>query len=99
YLTSQKYTDLPPECAVPLARLQEKAGNKVRALDLYNMLTAGSDVANRFVYHCEAARLLGELGHHADARRMLQRAEEFLPEDAEARVAFERQKAELKQGG
>ena len=96
YLTSRQHIDLPPECAVPLARLHEKAGNKARALDLYNLLASGSDVANRFVYHCEAARLLSELGHDADARRMLQRAEEFLPEDANARAAFARQKAELK---
>jgi tetratricopeptide (TPR) repeat protein len=96
YLTARQHMDLPPECAGPLAQLHEKAGNKGRALDLYNLLSAGSDVANHFVYYREAARLMAELGHHADARRTLQRAKELLPDDPEARASLERQVAELK---
>ena len=37
-----------------------------------------------------------ELGHRADARRMLQRAAELAPEDAEVRAALERELAELR---
>jgi tetratricopeptide (TPR) repeat protein len=96
YLTARQHMDLPPECAVPLAQLHEKAGNKARALDLYNLLAVGSDVGNHFVYYREAARLMAQLGHRVDARRMLQRAKELLPDDPEARAALERQHAELK---
>jgi tetratricopeptide (TPR) repeat protein len=95
YLTARQHLDLPPECAVPLARLYEKAGNKARALDLYNLLTAGSDVGNHFTYYREAARLMAELGHVTDARRMLQRAAELVPDDPAARAALESQRAAL----
>jgi tetratricopeptide (TPR) repeat protein len=95
YLTGRQHMDLPPECSVPLARLHEKAGNKARALDLYNLLAAGSDVTNHFTYYREAARLMAELGHKADARRMLQRAAEVAPDDPEARAALDRQRAAL----
>ena len=95
YLTARQHLDLPPECAVPLAKLHEKAGNRARALDLYNLLAAGSDVGNHFQYYCEAARLLAELGHRAEARRMLQRATEVVPDRPEARAELERRQAEL----
>ena len=88
--------DLPPDCVLPLAELHEKAGNRVRALDLYSLLAAGSDVSNHFAYHRHAARLMRELGHGADARRMLQRASELAPDDAEVRAQLERELAELR---
>jgi tetratricopeptide (TPR) repeat protein len=96
YLTARQHLDLPPECAVPLAQLHEKRGNKARALDLYNLLAAGSDLTHHADYYRQAARLLLELGHRPDARRMLQRVAELVSEDPEARAAVERQLAELK---
>jgi tetratricopeptide (TPR) repeat protein len=95
-LTARQHLDLPPECAVRLAALHEKSGNKTRALDLYHLLSAGSDVANHFVYHRQAARLMLETGHRADARRMLARAAELAPDDPAIRAEIERQLAELK---
>ena len=57
YLTTRHGLDLPPEGAVPLAELHEKHDNRGRALDLYNLLASGSDVANHFLYYRSAARL------------------------------------------
>jgi tetratricopeptide (TPR) repeat protein len=95
-LTARQHLDLPPECALRLAELHEKSGNKTRALDLYNVLSAGSDVANRFTYHRQAARLMLETGHRADARRMLARAAELAPDDPAVKAELDRQLAELK---
>jgi tetratricopeptide (TPR) repeat protein len=95
YLTARQLLDLPPECAVPLARLHEKRGNKARALDLYNLLSSGSDTDHHAEYYEQAARLLLELDRRADARRMLQRARELVTEP-EARAALERKLEELK---
>lgn len=80
--------DFPPETAVALARLHEKAGHKDRAADLFRSLADGSDRAGHFAYHREAARLLEELGLDAEARRMLQRASELAPDD-DARAAVD----------
>jgi predicted Zn-dependent protease len=96
YLAARTGMDLPPECAVPLAELHEKTGNPTRALDLYNVLAAGSDARNRYTYHRQAARLLRELGHVNDARRMLQRASELAPADPAVRADLERELAELR---
>lgn len=98
YFTARQHLDLPPECAVRLAQLQEKAGNAPRALDLYHVLAAGSDVQNHFAYHREAARLMLTLGHRSDARRMLQRATELAPDDPAIRAELARQLAELTAG-
>ncbi len=95
-LTARQHLDLPPEGALRLAELHEKNGNQVRALDLYILLSAGSDVANHFAYHRQAARLMIETGHDADARRMLARALELAPDDPEIRAELQRQAAELK---
>jgi tetratricopeptide (TPR) repeat protein len=95
YLTARQLLDLPPECAVPLARLYEKRGNKARALDLYNLLSTGSDVDHHVDYYQQAARLLLELDRRSDARRMLQRARE-LTTDAEARTALDRRIEDLR---
>jgi len=78
--------DFPPETAVPLARLHEKAGRVERAADLFRSLADGSDRANHYAYHREAARVLDLLGLHAEARRMLLRASELAPDD-DARTA------------
>ena len=80
--------DFPPDTAVALARLHEKAGRKDRAADLFRSLANGSDRAGHFGYHREAARLLEEIGLTAEARRMLQRASELAPDD-EARKAID----------
>jgi tetratricopeptide (TPR) repeat protein len=96
YLAARTGVDLPPECALPLAELHEKTGNPTRALDLYNVLASGSDARNRYTYHRQAARLLRELGHAVDARRMLQRAAELAPPDPEIRAELERELAELR---
>ncbi len=96
YLTSRQHLDLPPECAVPLARMHEKRGNKARALDLYHLLSAGSDVTRHVEYYQQAARLLAELDRRQDARRMLQRAAELAKDDAEARAAIESKLEELR---
>jgi tetratricopeptide (TPR) repeat protein len=95
-LTVRQHLDLPPEGAVRLAELHAKAGNKPRALDLYNLLCSGSDVANHFVYHRRAAQLMLETGHRADARRMLARAAELAPDDPAVRAEIDGQLAELK---
>jgi hypothetical protein len=95
-LTTRRQLDLPPDCAVRLAELHEKSGNKPRALDLYSLLATGSDVANHFHYHRHAARLMLETGHRADARRMLARAAELAPDDPALRAELERKLAELR---
>jgi tetratricopeptide (TPR) repeat protein len=97
YLTQRHGLDLPPEGAVPLAELHEKRGNRARALDLYNLLASGSDVANHFTYYRNAARLLRELDQPAEARRMLQRASELAPADPELRASLASELAELAQ--
>jgi tetratricopeptide (TPR) repeat protein len=97
YLTTRHGLDLPPEGAVPLAELHEKRGNRGRALDLYNLLANGSDVANHFSYYRNAARLLRELDQPGEARRMLQRASELAPQDPELRAALAAELAELAQ--
>jgi tetratricopeptide (TPR) repeat protein len=89
-LTAQQHRDLPPELATKLAELQERAGNKGRALDLFALLAEGSDVANRMTYHRQMGRLLTELGHGTEARRALQRALELAPEGSPARGDIER---------
>jgi tetratricopeptide (TPR) repeat protein len=90
-LTIRGQLDLPPEAAVSLAKLHEKSGNKGRAADLYVLLTNGSDRANFFGYYSEAGRLLSELKITGEARRMLQRALEFAPEDDAVRKAIAEQ--------
>jgi tetratricopeptide (TPR) repeat protein len=94
-LTARQHLDLPPECAIALAQLHERSGNKPRALDLYNLLSHGSDVSNHFAYHRKAASLMAELGHARDARRMLQRALELAPEDPAVRAEVEAELAKL----
>ena len=80
-LSSLGHTDLPPEGTLRLAKLYERADAAARALDLVSLLAAGSDRPNLHVYHLEAARLMRGLGLTADARRMLQRARELVPDD------------------
>ena len=86
YFVARQQLDLPPESARRLAALHEQRGNLGRALDLLTLLADGSDVAGHFAYHREAARLLEQLGHRAEARRMLQRALELAPDDAALRT-------------
>ena len=69
-LLEQGARDLPPAPAVALAQLHERAGNLVRAADLYRALTLGSDLENKARYHGEAARLLDALGLTDEAARM-----------------------------
>jgi len=87
HLSAQQRFDFPPDTAIALATLHEKAGRKERAADLYRALTRGSDRRNHYRYHAEAGRLLAELGLEQEARRMLQRASELAPDD-EARAAI-----------
>jgi tetratricopeptide (TPR) repeat protein len=89
WFSSQKQTDLPPEGAVRLAALYERSERPARALDLYALLSRGSDRANLHRYHEQAARLLTGLEMHAEARRMLLRARELAPSDPaeQARIA------------
>jgi tetratricopeptide (TPR) repeat protein len=84
-LTARQQFDLPPEAAVVLAKLHDKVGNKGRAADLYVLLSSGSDRANYFLYYSEAGRLLAELRINDEARKMLQRATEFAPDDETVR--------------
>lgn len=84
-LTALRQTDFPPELAQKLAELHERRGNKARALDLFALLAEGSDVAHRVSYYRQMGRLLGELGHGAEARRALQRALELAPEGSPER--------------
>ena len=89
YLASQKVTDMPAEGTAKLAELYERAGRNARALDLYSVLAHGTDVPRLHHYHEQAARLLmaGNMKH--DARRMLVRALELAPEDAEVKARIQ----------
>lgn len=91
-LTTRQHLDLPPELATKLAELHERAGNRARALDLYSLLTQGSDVANHASYYRQTGRLFLALDRPADARRALQRAlaltEESSPAHAEIASAL-----------
>lgn len=95
WFVARQHLDLPPECAVKLAQLHEQNGNPSRALDLYRLLAAGSDVGQLYVYHQEAARLMLGLGLKADAKRMLQRGLEVAPADEKVREELTRRLAEL----
>jgi tetratricopeptide (TPR) repeat protein len=88
HLLSHQHRDLPPEAAVRLAQLHEQAGAPAQALDLYVILSEGSDEARAFAYHVEAARLLSVLGQNNDARHMLERALELAPPDESVRAAI-----------
>lgn len=88
-LTARGQLDLPPELAIKLAELHEQAGNPARALDLYALLTQGSDRAQHFVYHREMGRLLALVGQGAEARRAYQRALEVAPDDPELRASLQ----------
>jgi len=94
-LAAQKQTDLPPEGALRLAELLERAGNRARALDLYSLLARGSDRANLHVYHEQAARLMRGLGLATEARRMLHRARELAPDDEATQTRITQALAEL----
>jgi len=78
-LLSRGNQDVPAAAAVALAKLHEKAGNLVRAADLYRTLAQGEDRANHAVYHREAATLLDLLGLTDEARRMRERADALNP--------------------
>ncbi|MDD9964613.1 MAG: hypothetical protein OXR73_00190 [Myxococcales bacterium] len=82
FFATRQQSDLPPEGTSRLAELHERRGNLARAADLYRMLSAGSDVAHLLIYHRHAARLLAALGQSAEARKMLVRARELVPEEA-----------------
>ncbi|MBN1652809.1 MAG: tetratricopeptide repeat protein [Deltaproteobacteria bacterium] len=90
-LVARQHLDLPPESAVKLAQLHEKAGNKARAADLYALLAHGSDTANYFRYYQESGRLLAEIGVSAEARRALQRALELAPDNNEIKETIRSQ--------
>jgi tetratricopeptide (TPR) repeat protein len=96
HLTTRRQLDLPPELATKLAELHEARGNKARALDLFALLTQGSDRANRLAYLAHAARLLLALDRPGEARRALQKVVELAPEGSEARTAAEAQLASLR---
>jgi tetratricopeptide (TPR) repeat protein len=84
HFASRHQTDLPPEGTLSLARLYEKRPDgATRALDLYSILAQGSDRPNLPLYHLEAARLMKGLDLTVEARRMLQRARELAPPEAE----------------
>jgi predicted RNA polymerase sigma factor len=96
FLVARQRVEPSPEGTVRLAQLHEKQGNATRALDLYSLLTQGSDVANLCVYHLEAARLLQQLELGDEARRMLARATELAPaDDAALRERIAARLAEL----
>ncbi len=95
HLVAHRERDLPAEAAVRLAQLHEKAGEPARALALLLLLCEGSDEANWFAYHVEAARLMTAQGQRSDARRMLERALELAPEDEPTRAAITQKLAEL----
>jgi tetratricopeptide (TPR) repeat protein len=80
---SQRLTDMPPEGTLKLAELHERAGRNTRALDLYSLLARGSDLPRLFYYHEQAARLLAASNLQQEARRMLVRALELAPDNAE----------------
>ena len=89
YLSSQKLTDMPADGTAKLAELHERAGRQARALDLYSLLAHGSDVPRLYHYHEQAARLLMAGGMTEDARRMLVRALELAPDDAEVKARLQ----------
>lgn len=95
YFTARQHLDLPPAGAVRLAQLHEKDGSLARALDLYHLLSQGSDTANLCEYHRQAARLLVALDRRDDARRMLEQAVVIASEDAEIRAAIDKDLAQL----
>ena len=95
YFVARQQLDLPPDCAVPLARLHEQNGNPSRALDLYRLLAAGSDLPALYLYHREAARLMLALDLRTEARRMLQRALEVAPDDPAVREDLTKRLAEV----
>ena len=95
HFVSRQQLDLPPDCAVPLAKLHEQNGNPSRALDLYRLLAAGSDAPALHLYHREAARLMVTLGLTTDAKRMLQRALEVAPDDPAVREDLTKRLAEI----
>jgi tetratricopeptide (TPR) repeat protein len=88
-LASRGSLDLPPETATRLATLHEKSGQIAHAADLYAMLAEGSDSEGRFGYYNQAGRLLEHMGMRDEARRMLLRARELVPDDPEARERFQ----------
>lgn len=83
YFLARSQVDLPAQVAVPLAELQEEAGNLGRAADLYTTLARGSDRENHVTYHREAGRLLKRLGLRQEARRMLTRASALADKSSE----------------
>lgn len=95
FFTVRNHVDLPPESTLRLSRLHEEAGNLVRAADLLRLLTEGTDVDNLFAYHLDTARLLGKLAALDEAKRMLARAAELLPDDEEAKSALESISAQI----
>jgi tetratricopeptide (TPR) repeat protein len=95
YFVARSSLDLPAQVAVPLAELQEGAGNLGRAADLYSTLARGSDKANHVVFHREAGRLLKELGLRQEARRMLTRASALADKSSEISRDIEDILAEL----
>jgi predicted RNA polymerase sigma factor len=96
YFVARQQLDLPPEGVRRLAALHEERGNLVRALDLVTLLAQGSDVAGHFAHHRDAASLLEQLGHRAEARRMLQRALELAPADDALRAELSSKIAALR---
>jgi tetratricopeptide (TPR) repeat protein len=95
YFLSRSQVDLPAQVAVPLAELQEEAGNLGRAADLYTTLARGSDRENHVIYHREAGRVLKELGLRQEARRMLMRASALADKSSEISRDIEGILAEL----
>lgn len=96
-LTSRRHLDFPPPTALRLARLCEAHGRLERAADLYRLLTRGTDRENLPTYYQEGARVLGDLGLHDEARRMLQRAGALTEDDPEAQEEIARRLAALPQ--
>ncbi|MEM1413828.1 MAG: hypothetical protein AAGH15_02965 [Myxococcota bacterium] len=70
--------DLPVPAAERLAVIYEARDLKDKAADLWTTLAAGTQKDRRAEFLEEAARLLMDLGHDDDARRMLQRALAYL---------------------
>lgn len=95
-LTARRQLDLPPELATKLAELHEARGNQARALDLYALLTQGSDRANRPAYLAQVARLLLALDRPAEARRALQKLVELAPAGSTERAEAEAKLAGLR---
>jgi tetratricopeptide (TPR) repeat protein len=95
YFLGRSQVDLPAQVAVPLAELQEQAGNLGRAADLYTTLARGSDREHHVTYHREAGRILKELGLRQEARRMLTRASALADKSSEISRDIEGILAEL----